>query len=530
MLDGKHLESLTAKDLIQFISRVRMNLEQLAPLIDDLNALEGADFDTGSNSLHLFNIIQQRLSQTEAALTSAHAVLAACTTYARTFGRGHIGVFIASLFASLEHNCNGEQLRPIEMRRFLKRMPQTIQHCFRTPEPILLEMAEQIAQVGESEPDPIRHPALMVGTASLITQETLIEKTSGWCNAGAAFLSIFMSTLHSFYEGIELPSAAVRDMLKNITAGAVTGQTKPNPPRHGSEFSVDFHLDCRVEDYQEFCSRLDDLQVRYSQQGTVDLLGMGAWRFHIDTTYPRAVLPRVGWLRHVIVKDARYGELIGHDELAIQQEASGVLYLSRPTWQRPDTVRVVALVRHWQFIEEVATTGAWTVFNPIPEDAPLIASLIDDAPGQVGLILVADEEAAKVAKRAETMLSTETEVIYGNYPYSDAITSVCAAEAAPIFMPQVGDKTKEITRQLLRSSASTGLRRCAVLTETDPESLKEQIDLLIGFGLQRIVFFTDDAHRDLYDQLTRQSRIWYQARDLVEVVESTEPHIVLVNG
>lgn len=394
------LEIADVSDLLRLLDLTIGSLETVAPLLDDLNALAGADFDTGSNALHTFRTIRHLLRETPTGFDSAPAFLNACTIYARSSGRGHIGILIANLFESLAKSAHAQKLRPIDVRRFFKSLPATLEQCFKTPDLSLQAIAVAAAEVADNTEDPITSIHMMVGEASMEIQGTLIESTEGWINPGAAVLALFIASLHSLYDGHE---GALEVALAMISSLAQTASRRPlpaNQPREGAEYSVDLQLDGMVEDFQNYCASLDSLQVRYSKQGSTDLLGMGSWRFHIDTSTPLSVIPRFGWVRNIVVKDARYGELIGQDELAVQQEESGVLYLSRPTWQRPDTVRVIALVRHLEFLEEIASTGAWVVFNPSLEDTPVVASLLADAPGNTALLLPADEQALQIAQRA----------------------------------------------------------------------------------------------------------------------------------
>lgn len=524
----EYKSALSGEDLAELIDKCEESLSALAPFLDDLNALGGSDFDTGANAARSFKAIK-RMMKRSGSPESASALLAALTVYSRAGAQGHVGLLITSIIAALAAKTTHDTVRPIDMRAFLADLPATIEGAFSAPAPELTNMARAAAEVANSTPDPIEDVQTMVGRVSMDMQDALVEATSGWINPGACVLSVMMSALHSVYEGSARPLEVVREMLRSLAQGANSGPNTTTP-HEGSQFSVDFHIDCMAEDEAGFRAQLDDTGLRYSVQGAADVLGMGTLRFHIDTPNPASAIPDFGWVRHIVVKDARYGELIGYDELAVQQEASGVLYLSRPTWQRPETVRVIALLRNDYFLEEVASTGAHVVLNPISQDAVLISELMLSAPAGVSLVVAGDDAAQEVAKRAERLAEQagQVDVVVDEPPFTDVAVSVIAAEAAPIFMPQVGDRTAKITHDLLQSATQRAKGRVAVVDETDPEKLFNQLLHLVGYGLERVVLIAPK-----HDEVLRHSiEMALEVRESDQFVESApgEPaQVVLVN-
>ncbi|MDO5034332.1 MAG: hypothetical protein Q4E01_02995 [Actinomycetaceae bacterium] len=528
-MSDSYRSALSGEDLAQFIDRCHDSLSALAPFLDDLNALGGSDFDTGTNAARSFAAIKRMLERSGVPASSASALLQAAVVYSRAGAQGHVGLLITSILAALANVTTREDLRPIDVRAFLEGLPGTIDEAFSSPAPELVHMAEAAREVAQGTPDPINAVHMMVGRASMDVQDALIETTSGWINPGACVLAVMLSALHSVYERSEAPLEVVREMMRSLADSIDTGRDK-SKPHVGAQFSVDFHLDCMVEDARAFEASMRERGYRYSMQGAADVLGMGTWRFHIDTPDPSAALPRVGWVRHIVVKDARYGELIGYDELAVQQEASGVLYLSRPTWQRPETVRVIALLRSEDLLEEVAATGAHVVLNPTRQDAVLISELMLSAPAGVCLVLPGDEEAADVAVRAQKLAaqSGQISVVSDEAPFSDVAVSVLATEAAPIFMPQVGERTAHITRGLLESAAGRAKARMVIVEEPDPSTITNRLVQLVGYGLERVLMLGPKP-----DELLRHSIEMALdvrgASTFVEYVASKSAQVVLVN-
>lgn len=527
-------EILNPTELRHFLTLYAENLDLLAPLLDDLNALEGADFDTGTNASHTLQAINANLQntteQSETTETTA-TLLAASVTYARTFGRGHIGVFIASLFAALGKEMNGPNLRPIELRAFLQNLPTTLQNCFPTAHPTLQAMCTNAAEVANQTPDPIDNPATLIGYASMDAQDAMIETLhNGWTNPGAAVLALFLASLHSTYDADQRHLSTAVQMITNLATVSSKRPLPANPPRQGAEYSVSYLIDTTKEDYENLCTHLKNEKIRYSSQGSTDLLGMGSWRFHLDTSTPNQVIPTFGWVRNILVRTNRYGELVGEDELAVQQETSGVLYLSRPTWQRPETVRVLALTTANTLITDLAATGAWVLVNPVSEDIPLIASLLQDAPGNAAAILPSTPDAYQTAKRAENLLIH----VKVNYPsvYSDGVNLICAQHTASIFVPQIGDKTQAITQQLIESGISTGQRRTAIISAKNLNEITDNLYHMIGYGLSRLIIFAQPGagHTQITDAVAEA----FQKRDLdqpeISITHSENPHIVLING
>lgn len=525
--------NLDGCDLIKYMDVVTAHLQTLAPLLDDLNALRGADFDAGTNAFRTVNAVSRMLRSADIDRDHAGAVLAACTLYARTGAVGHVGLLIANTIGALSQTVSGPLVRPIDMRAFLANLPTVIDSGFSHPDPELMAMAHAARSVAERTEDPIDAVHLMMGEASMEAQGALIEETAGWVNPGAGVLTVLISALHCLYERDDHPLEVVSDMMRDLATTASKKPLKANEPEAGAEFSVDFHVDCTTEDFDQFIAWLTKRRARYSVSGSIDVLGMGSWRFHIDTSSPTSVLPRRGWVRHIVAKDARYGELIGHDELALQQEASGVLYLSRPTWQRPDTVRVIALLRNGYFLDEVAATGAHVVFNPDTHDAVTVAELMRSAPAGVSLVLPADTKAEEVAKRALRLASQTDDitVVWDHEPFSDVAVSVCARECAPIFMPSVGARTASVTADVLASHVQRVKSRVAILTETDTEILYSQLTQLIGYGLQRVLVLAgDEATQPIHDTVARALVDRNHAPVQVEVVTADSHEVVLVNA
>lgn len=521
---------LDARAILEFVDRAHGALEALAPFLDDLNALRGSDFDTGTNAARSLAAIRRMVNRAERKPSSASVMLDVLTVYSRSAAQGHVGLLITNVLAAFAQATSTPTVRPIDSKAFLESLPSTIRNSFSQPASELLDMAEAAAEVAKETEEPINSPYLMVGTASMVALDALIEATSGWINPGACVLAVLISALHSVYENSGNPLTVVQDMMRSLAESA-GGWDAGAEPHKGAEFSVDFHVDFMEEDYHQFRAKLDAANLRYSLQGSADALGMGTWRFHIDTATPSSVLPRGGWVRHIVVKDARYGELIGYDELAVQQEASGVLYLSRPTWQRPETVRVIALLRHEHFLEDVAATGAHIVLNPIAQDAVIISELMLSAPAGVCLVLPGDEAAAEVARRAEKMArqSADVSVVSDQKPLSDVAVAVCAAECAPIFMPQVGERTASVTKSILESSSKRAKARVAILENLSPEAVNTQLVHLIGYGLERVVIVAPKPDEDLNHavQMALEER---QATSSIEYVRGEPAQVVLVNG
>ncbi|MDO5729023.1 MAG: hypothetical protein Q4P71_05290 [Actinomycetaceae bacterium] len=525
--------NLTGSDIVTFIDVVTTNLETLAPLLDDLNALRGADFDTGSNASRTVQAVSRMLRSADIDREHAGSVLAACTLYARTGAVGHVGLLIANTIAALAQAVTGSLVRPIDLRKFLSALPDVMERGFSHPDPEIMVMVRAAQMVADKTSDPIDAVHVMIGEASMEAQGALIEETSGWVNPGAGVLTVLFAALHSLYENDDHPLTVVSDMMRDLATTASRKPLTANEPEAGAEFSVDFHVDCAIEDFDQFVGWLTERDSRYSVSGAVDVLGMGSWRFHIDTSSPTSVLPSRGWVRHIVAKDARYGELIGHDELALQQEASGVLYLSRPTWQRPDTVRVIALLRNSYFLDEVAATGAHVVFNPDTHDAVTVAELMRSAPAGVSLILPADLKAQEVAERALRLASDtdDVTVVCDREPFSDVAVSVCAVECAPIFMPSVGARTATVTAEVLTSHVKRAKGRVAIVHDADLENMYSQLIQLIGYGLQRVlVLATDDTAQALSDIVARALVERNQGTAHVEVISADANEVVLVNA
>lgn len=530
-MSDTYRSDLDGAALVEFVERTSTSLDALAPFLDDLNALRGSDFDTGTNAARSLAAIKRMVDRSGEAPESASATMEALTIYSRSAAQGHVGLLITNVLAALAKVAKHETIRPIDLRAFLVSLPETIKGSFSQPASELMDMASAAAEVAKDTPDPIDAVHIMIGHASMVSQDALIEATSGWINPGACVLSVMISALHSVYERSGNPLSVVQDMMRSLAQTAAGLRDHSPEPHRGAEFSVDFHVDFMREDFEEFRQMLTDRGLRFSLQGSADALGMGTWRFHIDTATPSSVLPRTGWVRHIVVKDARYGELIGYDELAVQQEASGVLYLSRPTWQRPETVRVIALLRHEHFLEEVASTGAHVVLNPISQDAVVISELMLSAPAGVSLVLAADEDAEQVAKRAEKLAkqSRDIVVVKDEYPLSDVAVSVCAAEAAPIFMPQVGDRTQTVTTSILESSVRRAKGRVVILEDLDPDTVNNQLVQLIGYGLERVIMMTprpDPLLRHAIEMALEQRN----ASTFIEDVRAEPAQVVLVNG
>lgn len=531
----KATESLTASEITQFLQLFTENLDLLAPLLDDLNALEGADFDTGTNALHTLKFVKYHLENyrreyTE--LTSAQDFLTATTTYARNFGRGHIGLMLTSLFAALGKTAKEKEIRPVDLRAFLKQLPQTIQNCFSHPHPALKAMSENAATVANDTPDPITNPANLIGFASLEAQDAMVETTqNGWTNPGAAVLAIFLASLHSIYDGDKRHLSTAVQMITDLATTSSKQPLPANPPRKGAEYSVSFLIDTTQNDYHNLCENLSHLGVRYSTQGNTDLLGMGSWRFHLDTDTPTTAIPEFGWVRNIVVRTNRYGELIGEDELAVQQETSGVLYLSRPTWQRPETARVLVLNTSNNFVEETASSGAWVLVKPVAEDIPLIVSLLHDAPGNVAVVLPGNADAYDTAKRAEKQVEN-INLVYPENEFSDGVNLICAQHTASIFVPQIGEKTQALTQQLLETGIRSGQRRTAVISVKNLSEVTTELTEMIGYGLSEIIIFAEEPGRGT--MLGAAVEDAFEIRNLdacpYTITYSETPHIVLVNG
>ncbi|MDO5720183.1 MAG: hypothetical protein Q4P05_05555 [Actinomycetaceae bacterium] len=523
--------NLTGTDIVSFIADVTDSLETLAPMLDDLNALQGADFDAGTNAFRTVTTVTRLLAEADIDRSHAATVLTACALYARTGAVGHVGMLIALVLDALADNVSASAIRPIDLRAFLSSLPETIKSGFSHPAKELIAMAEASRTVAEKTADPIDSARVLIGEASMESQSALIDMTVGWVNPGAAVLTVMLAALHSQYEDNAHALEVVAQMLRDLSMTATRKPLEANEPVPGAEFSVDFRVDYAVEDHADFLALLNDRGARYSVSGTTDLLGMGSWRFHIDTSAPTSVLPGRGWVRNCVIKDARYGELIGHDELAVQQESSGVLYLSRPTWQRPDTVRVIALLRDTYFLHEVASTGAHVVLNPGTQDAVLIGELMRSAPAGVSLVLPADEEALRVGERARALVeeNDSVTVVWGKEPFSDAAVNVCAAECAPIFMPSVGERTAAVTADILRSNTDRAKRRVVTISELG-DSLYDQLVQLIGYGLERvIVFASESAQPAIVDTVTHALDV-RQSGVSVETVIGEPAQVVLING
>lgn len=523
--------TLSGSDIVAFIDVVNDNLETLAPLLDDLNALQGSDFDAGTNAARTMRTVTGLLADADIDHSHAGAVLSACTLYARTGAVGHVGMLIALTLAALAQTVHGPTIRPIDLRAFLSALPEHIHDGFSHPAHELIAMTEAARSVARATTDPIESASVLIGEASMESQSALIEATAGWVNPGAAVLTVILAALHSQYEDNGHALEVVAQMLRDLSTTASRTPLAANEPVPGAEFSVDFRVDHTVEDHEEYLALLHERGSRYSLSGSTDVLGMGSWRFHIDTSVVSPVLPTRGWVRNIVIKDARYGELIGYDELAVRQESSGVLYLSRPTWQRPDTVRVIALLRDTYFLHEVAATGAHVILNPGTHDAVLIAELMRSAPAGVSLVLPADIEASRIAERAEAMArqSSDVTVVWDEEPYSDAAVNVCAAECAPIFMPSVGEQTASVTQEILRSNTERAKRRVLVLTDLG-ESLFDQLTQLIGYGLQRVIVFGTDTTRSIIVDTVTHALHECQSSVPVETVTAETPQVVLING
>ncbi|MDO5048518.1 MAG: hypothetical protein Q4D87_01380 [Actinomycetaceae bacterium] len=530
-MSDTYRSDLDGPALVEFIERASKTLDALAPFLDDLNALRGSDFDTGSNAARSMAAIMAMVERSGGAPASAAATAEALTVYSRSSAQGHVGLLITNVLAALSNVAKHDTIRPIDLRAFLASLPKTIEGAFSQPASELKDMAHAAAEVAAETPDPINAVHIMIGNASMVSQDALIEATSGWINPGACVLSVMISALHSVYERSGNPLSVVQEMMKSLAETAAGARGDSNEPHKGAQFSVDFHVDFMEEDFEQFRAVLDDRDLRYSLQGSAGVLGMGTWRFHIDTATPSSVIPRTGWVRHIVVKDARYGELIGYDELEVQQEASGVLYLSRPTWQRPETVRVIALLRHEHFLEEVASTGAHVVLNPIEQDAVVISELMLSAPAGVSLVLAGDDAAQQIARRAEKLAkrSRDVVVVKDSEPLSDVAVSVLAAQSAPIFMPQVGERTASVTTSLLESSASRAKSRVVIIEELDPETVNNQLVQLIGYGLDRVIMMTPrpDALLRHAIEMALEER---GATAFVEYVRAEPSQVVLVNG
>lgn len=98
-------------------------------------------------------------------------------------------------------------------------------------------------------------------------------------------------------------------------------------------------------------------------------------------------------------------------------------------------------------------------------------------------------------------------------------------------MPQVGERTPEVTRQLLQSAADGSVRRCALVNDTNPLVIKDQLNQLIGYGLSRLVLFCPENDQQLLqdtvnDALEERGQLGHY----VEIIHSETTQIVLVNG
>ena len=146
-------------------------------------------------------------------------------------------------------------------------------------------------------------------------------------------------------------------------------------------------------------------------------------------------------------------------------------------------------------------------------------------------MLAADEDAEQVAKRAEKLakLSRDIVVVKDEYPLSDVAVSVCAAEAAPIFMPQAGDQDQSVTTSILESSVRRAKGRVVILDDLDPDTVNNQLVQLIGYGLERVIMMTprpDPLLRHAIEMALEQRN----ASTFIEDVRAEPAQVVLVNG
>ncbi len=566
---GKHGEEAVVRDtldghaVIDWLCLFSARIDSLAPLLDDLDALGGGDGDTGRNAQLTLHAILERLNTRSAgepggsypnAVSASRRAHAARVTdvlahYAHTAAMGHVGVIVANFVATMARETVKPTIRPVDARHILTRFPQVIEDTMSHPHPDLLVMVNAAADAARHFPDPIESCAMLVGGASMEAQEALIEVTDGWVNPGACVVALAIASWHATYEEATHPVDVVVDMVTTLATSG-TQQAGRNhhhtfEPVAGEAFAVDFDVDFLADEHSEYVQTIAALGVRYSMVGGEDVLGAVSWHFHVDTSAIAAVIPQV-WVHGILVRDTRSSDLIGKDELAVREEESGVLYLSCPSWQRADTVRVIALVRHPALAAEVASTGAHTILAPDASDAATIAQIARRAPAGVSVILSGDEDAHTLATRVRTMLigaahdrengeDSETPAdalrpIVIDEPLSDIAVATVARECAAIYVPSAGDASGMIAEQIARAAADRARARVAVITATDAEGLTSKVSQLAGYGLQRAAVIGPMAWRmavvDTVATALAQRGIDEVA---VESIEGTRPHVVLVN-
>ena len=177
-MTSQYRSALSGEDIVQFIDRCGEALDALAPFLDDLNALGGSDFDTGANAARSFAAVKRLMQRSGEEVDSASTFLQALTVYARAGSAGHVGILITSIIAALSSATSANEVRPIDMRAFLASLPNALEDAFSTPAAELMEMATAARAVALDTPDPIDAAHMMVGRASMVVQDALIEATS----------------------------------------------------------------------------------------------------------------------------------------------------------------------------------------------------------------------------------------------------------------------------------------------------------------------------------------------------------------
>lgn len=484
----------------------------LAPFLDDLDGWDGHDCDTGTNAHRTLRAMSSAVGTLDPFIPFAQGLEVAVDAGIDA-GVGHVGVLIPSLLAAWAHALDGEGVpTPVAVRRMLSTRLDEAGDVSFTPslavERVLSDSAAELDALGQTVPD---LPELVNLHASQV-QYALVEATSsdtGRIDAGAAVLALLVTSLDAAVRDDTAMLTSLAHMLADLAAAPGAAFPCAHVPEADRAFTLDLLLEGSTLDARRLRRDLADAGAHLSSIGRADALGLGRWRFHLDTAHPRIHVPRTGAAVRFEVSDARPDELIGLDTLSDGVTHRGVRLLERRPMRRVERAHVVVLTEAPGLLEDFAHAGARVLLSPTPDDAPHIADLLGASSTGVGVLITSDAHLGEIARTVCTHAAA------GRVHHVDAGNDLTALHAtlacATLFVPQPGgpevaDVMWRMQEQALRGAAASEKATGLANDGSDLDAALEEIER-IGPARFRLLLSRDaDPSLALHVRQTLEER------------------------
>lgn len=450
----QNLHPESATDLIE---RALSSLTSLAPLLDDLDGLGGGDGDSGTNAVRSLRSTSA-LAQREIAAGNELS-LADWAALARTGAVGHSGMIFATWLTALQDHTHNGVIRPVELSQFYRDLPAIMGDAFVPLHPDLRQATLAVARAAATEGRDLVDPLRLADAALVEVLDAIVEATSSWPDPGTCVFAILTSVLASYYAANHMSLSSPANMIRDLATTASGQAHRQAEPSHAL-YSVDFVIEGVADSIRHYHR---ELQATHSvcAIGTTNAMGVHTWRYHVNTDYPMRLRFPQGWRHSLSVTDSRPADQVGYDELAVQEEASGVIYLTRPTRERAATASVYVILTDLHWAVQASGQGAHAFIDPKSgQDVSALTEALRHAEGGTPLIVYADPAYAAVIERSVSWCQVETNLQPVIVPCPDEFSAaLVAGECAGIFLPQSTAQQPEMAAHLLRSRAQQMLTR-----------------------------------------------------------------------